>query len=662
MYFGLCESILLDLTDSHILVKLVDSSLGFKVAPVEYNFHPNTQAANNTFQVTSSKTGNPLKELKLRADTGSGAYNTPYINYLMIDPALAYQSGIEDLLMPNNTEQLTQTKIRNEKPYSFKALEDASKLIYELASALGCYIFSTYTIDSGYLRINIEFKSREGLVEPDQTYIVGVTDGSLDTSSVISNNTQLFYGEANNLMTDQTNLLIKNNMWDNVVEGSETEEFKSQKKTIEKAKEEKKLEYKRLLLTTSNSFNFHSEIAPANNEPYRPIPLNIQKAQSIINDTYVQTNDLSSFGVAGYTAQERLTTGIYINNPVNQIEEPHLTAILDEFQQIYRPISRVIATLNGEVIKDSKGDDGCSLVEYVNVVMGHDKSYYKTEYQLTVPFWNGFSKESDGSGYNWKNIKRGSKINIKEKSRRFAVPFVLDTEYFVGDFVSYNGHYYKCLVRGQYFTTPDLLLELEYFEEVNYSSEEYTSPTGTDFVVVGIELSLQKPETKLKLHHISRFAYALYDQITNGNLIQGGGSGDTITFNPKSDFGSVKGDYQYFTCEYAVSNGDAVILLDNGKIQKAQSVSSEINRCIGIALIDGVTDDSIPVQLSGEVINLNYNFTNEGKKAYCRTSEGCNVTETPLTDKTIDEDLLLILGTIETATSFILNIRGIKIL
>jgi len=241
----------------------------------------------------------------------------------------------------------------------------------------------------------------------------------------------------------------------------------------------------------------------------------------------------------------------------------------------------------------------------VNYILARDKQYYETEYSLTVPYWNAFSKNSNGSNSSWRNIKLGSKIKIAETVKRF-----------------YNGNWIE--------------------EDIQ-----------RDFVVVGIEINLQKPETKLKLHSLERFAYGWWEgnegllpPFIMSTLNSGFTSEDPILVQ---DF-EIEEDEEILL-------GDAVMLLSNGKIAKSKSQSIYYNKTIGIAKRSGSEGEIIPVQISGRVVNENYIFTKIGKRVYARTnSNGINITENILHNPNPEEDMIISLGMIDSSNSFILEI------
>jgi hypothetical protein len=224
---------------------------------------------------------------------------------------------------------------------------------------------------------------------------------------------------------------------------------------------------------------------------------------------------------------------------------------------------------------------------------------------LTVPYWNAFSKNADGSNSSWKNIKLGSKVKIAETVKRF-----------------HNGNWLE--------------------EDIQ-----------RDFVVVGIEINLQKPETKLKLHSLERFAYGWWEG--NEGLLP-----SFIMSNLNSKYvaedSTIVQNYEIEEGE-EILLGDAVMLLQSGRIAKSKSRSIYNNKTIGIAKESGSGNESILVQISGRVVSDSYAFTNIGKQVYARTnSNGLNIFENILDSPNYSEDMVICLGTIDSPNSFILKI------
>ena len=138
-----------------------------------------------------------------------------------------------------------------------------------------------------------------------------------------------------------------------------------------------------------------------------------------------------------------------------------------------------------------------------------------------------------------------------------------------------------------------------------------------EYVVVGLKRSRKKPETSLRLHHISRFSYgeaeALSDEITStptSTYMRGGLITDIAS--------GVKGNY---VPGEAIIAGDFVSLMPDGKVYRTQSYHSHVLRCKGIATSDAdETDETIPVLESGRFTSSRYTFL-PSEPLFIRTAE-----------------------------------------
>lgn len=300
-------------------------------------------------------------------------------------------------------------------------------------------------------------------------------------------------------------------------------------------------------------------------------------------------------GKGSSSSIERIHTGIYVKTkPIEPIQIQRIGLV-----DVWRPASKIFANINGTDL------DFDSLSKYVNYILARDKQYYETEYSLTVPYWNAFSKNADGSNSSWKYIKLGSKVKIAETVKRF----------------------HNC----------------------NWLEEDIQR----DFVVVGIEINLQKPETKLKLHSLERFAYGWWEG-NEGLLPLFMMSMLNSGFTPEDS--TLLQNYEIEENEEILS-GDAVMLLPSGRIAKSKSRSIYHNKTIGIAKESSSGQEIILVQISGRVVSDNYAFTKIGGQVYARTNlYGINITENILHCPNVAEDMVICLGTIDSPNSFILEI------
>ena len=175
------------------------------------------------------------------------------------------------------------------------------------------------------------------------------------------------------------------------------------------------------------------------------------------------------------------------------------------------------------------------------------------------------------------------------------------------------------------------------------------------YSVISKETSLSKPETKIKLHNQERFAFGYW----TGETING-----QIAYNAPQLPGIVESQvikYYAIATGETISAGDAVKQLADGTIISGVSNNILSGKIVGIALQSGSGNDSIPIQISGRITTKAYNFTSDINYVFCRTKSiletDVNVTETPLTAATLNENMYIVLGKKDSSNSFILGIQ-----
>ncbi len=573
-YLKKAKDIISELSNTSISFNLVEGTLGLQTCPVSYTLKKEFNEEVKEFKAEQ----NIRIELKLSYSDSGINWSVPFIHRKMIDPALGSSQQFD----------WQKNQVSSETTYSFKNLETISDLLFEVARSFACFLFINYTSGN---TINLEFKSRKGLVEDEYTYIIGAQDASFDTSSIITKDSNEFYGLANNFAIDEFDDVSNK---PNTNEAEPSQKFQDADKQRKYDKEKKGIESERLLLTTSVTRAVICAVNDYGGHAYYIIPLNVTRNINNWNTLALQTI-ANAPGNGSSSSLEHLNTGLYVITKPMEATQIQRMGMVD----IWRPAARIYTKVNGTDI------DFDSLAKYVNYILSRDKHYYETEYNLTVPFWNGFSKNQDGSNPSWKNIKLGSKIKLAETVKRYD-----------------NGTWIE--------------------EEVQ-----------RDYVVVGIEINLQKPETKLKLHSLERFAFGWWE----------GDEGLLPLFMLSSGRESFVADDSTIVQSYDIEDnetilsGDAIMLLASGKIAKSKSLSNYQNKTIGIAKESGTGGETILVQISGRVCSDDYSFTNFSGQVFTRTNnDGLNITETILDSPNYTEDMIICLGKIDSDKSFILDI------
>jgi hypothetical protein len=571
MYLKYCEWIIWDLTGTFFGINLAESTLGIQSSPTKYE-----QKIATGIEIQKQEAAQTIrKELKLSPTESGEGWSSVFISRKLVDPELGNSM----------TEEWQRLQASAEKMFSFKAMTSVLDLLGEIARAFGCYVVINYGASE---QINIEFKSKAGMLEAGYTYLFGAKDAAMDTSSVISKEADEYYAAANNLAMDAMDAIANKKI---TSEPEASEEYKKAAERRAYEKEKRNREFKRLVLSTSQTW-LHLKTSDTLNYWYLVNLAGTGTAPTwnIINLTggYVGDARWNDF------IREYLHTGIFIKTTApepEQIERLGTTPV-------WRPASKVFTKINEADM------DFNTLADYINYITARDKQYYETEYTLTVPFWNGFSKATDGTNPSWKNIKRGSKIKLAEHVRR------------------YNG--------------------TAWIEE----------DVMRTYVVVGIETSLRRPETKLKLHNVERFAFGYWNG-NEGTLPEYSFTPGAGGYNPE-----VNNEYMDYPASGEGFKGDAVMINDLGKAEKCQAISQYQSNQKGIALTDWTDGGTLTVQIGGRVELDVYNFGTIGELVFARSwPEGLNVTEQLLEEKTENEDMIVIMGRIDGAKSFVLQQR-----
>lgn len=165
---------------------------------------------------------------------------------------------------------------------------------------------------------------------------------------------------------------------------------------------------------------------------------------------------------------------------------------------------------------------------------------------------------------------------------------------------------------------------------------------GQEFVVVGVTRSSKEKETKLRLHHVGRFAFV---DTTPGTLPDAptGGTPDDPTVLTTTTRKMVVGGED-------IAAWSVVTIDTDGKAYRANPTRADWGKQHGIALADFDYEvDTVPIaiQMDG-TITLPDSFPMAltiGKRLYVRLWDGAtNLSHNPLTARTSTEDLYLQVG------------------
>jgi hypothetical protein len=235
-----------------------------------------------------------------------------------------------------------------------------------------------------------------------------------------------------------------------------------------------------------------------------------------------------------------------------------------------------------------------SLSEYSNRVKGRDATYFMAEYNLTIPYFNSWAQmPGDVLSIGWNMLELGCKVVIQEGG------------------------------------------------------------VDREFVVVGIERQLSYPETKVRLHALSRVAFS--PPAANPDPLQ-----PIFMSDPSIEDSTVEDTpTAVYIADAAIEVGDAVAadpLQPPTHCIRATSTQTMYGRIIGIAMSAATAGNPVSVRTAGRVQVDTWSFT-PGKRVFVRTAThpASNVSQTPLLGKTVSEDLHAIIGVADSTTSMIID-------
>lgn len=555
LYLELSSLILTELEGTEVEYNLLESELGFEVNAVAFDFY------NKFINVFKTK----RLALKLTSGLQGEDWSSVLIHRRMIDPSY----GNAQVNTPETPDELFANELYyDELPFSFKSLNTVTEIIVALAKNLGCFL----DIKVNDLNVfNLKFINRSSLVEDDFTYLIGASEAKIDTSYDYNREEVIYYANANNWADDGISKIDNNKG-----------ELKYGTSILSLKYTEK--EKKKLLLSSSVVFVTGDSWKGTIPDSSGFAPLNI-----------IFENELISVDLHHI---ERIHTGIYV---ATQVFEDDLITEFGAEQIIFRPALQIYTQVQG------KDQIFPTLSAYITYLNNYDKGFYQTEYDITIPYWNGFSKNTDGSLPKWSNLKKGSKILLSEEV--------------------------KTLIDG-----------------------EFINETVTrEYVVVSITRSLDKPETKLKLQSSNRFAQTQWAGIVDDvndlttNIIIGPAEGSPAF--------AIENNSKPYVIEdgETIGAGEATALKFNGKIVKGINHTSQNAEVNGIALIGGTGGETINVIEEGQIGFPFYEFV-EGK-VFLRKSTGLNLSQIPLEVNTAEENRYTILGNAVSENTLEINIR-----
>jgi hypothetical protein len=407
-----------------------------------------------------------------------------------------------------------------ETDMSFEQFDNIAEFLSSIAKSLGCFVRITETAGCYYFK----FVSRGSMVESDETSLIGFKEGSIDTSSVLVKEGNEYFSKSTYWTADGVDLL------DIDRDKHETSEKLEKIGNKIAEAEKKKTEFVRLLFSTAPVLRAKWYYA---GEVILMIPINVLNG----HDTLIEAYTNASYEPIFYNTlevEEVLTTTLYIKNQ----EVPKGT-----WTNVYRPAYNISVNVNNTEYEFN------TITDYVNFLIGREKQYYETERNLTIPYWNGFRKDSVDS---WKNLKLGAKFNETINVR-------------------------------------------------DYTGGVWSESTITKtYIITSIEWSLEKPEVKIKGQLSEKFSFITPSATTA--LVE------SFSADPKT--GAELSDDIVSGVAYSdITKYQAVSMLSNG--QFVPSTPALYATLAGIALSDALAGENFYYQINGN-INNDFGFTNIG--------------------------------------------------
>lgn len=575
-----------ELVNETIHYTLLDSNLGISTNPTTYRLCREYLQDNEILREGDiySQKADTSKVVKLRIkkpdtisvlDYSDSDWSSVYVGAALVD---------EELCSTTQKQGMTS--------WTFTGQTNVLSLLQEIALSFGCYIRITR---ADATHINIKFIPRTEILG-ERIYVHGMKDASIELSSQLNNTDNHFFALGNSHVGEVSDYfrLEKD-------AGDFTFYFRNQNKIIDSAEVEKALQEneslnvnkgiksKRLMFSVTSSCIL--------------MTLLLQDARWKFSYTSPVNIELSVRELAPeYRAQEFIHSSIYIATESNQTEEPQIYANLatswGSAVPLIRPAWNVYANIKGDELSFK------TLSEYINYISGRDVQYFENAYEITVPFWSGFSTTPDNQNCSFNNLQIGKIINITDKVKVYS---------------------------NNTFTVENI---------------------ERSYLITAIEIDLKLPSSKITLQNIDKVAFldysgtpvpAIDNQIERIQEC-------TVPADKKIAAGEI------------IQKNDAVRQLPNGEIVKATTKSTQSGRLIGVAAIGGTAGDIIPVLTQGEVF-CDFEFGNTDldfvfvRNAFA--SNASNLSGSPLEQKSSTEDVHIRIGRKTSSNSFVLDILEI---
>ncbi len=482
LYLKKAELIIQELHNVSMKFRIAKSNIGLFASPALYDIQDakignRTSEINQTYVDTNVAYNLYLGLNDTELDTSQTELE-PYISSKMVKADYGFAEWLDPYLTITNPtpnadalEVFKQEKDRiksAEQPHTFQSFKSVSDLLFKIANEFNCYIKTSTSIINNELVTDIKFVSKVTFNNTNVVTIANAIDAGTNTTYNNSDEIIYYYSVVNASATETLQLLPSmfcygypyRSQKDMPNSENETirniEEYKLKEIGLTDAKLTKSLFTTTLVEVYTHTFITDDTVIQIKNGEYqngyfagnsRPINTFLD-----INDIpEVMQNDIRQ----GYSNTPpiftQLTTNLYLHSPF--IEQQQLDIINGSQNtknhkptRLMRPIARYYIKINNSTISDELGE-GTTLTEILNATSGYERDYYKSEYSITVPYWNGFVKNNDTNNISWKNVELGSIIKLN----------------------------------------------------------------NIDYVVVSKEISLDKPLTNIKLQSISRFSYNMYE-------------------------------------------------------------------------------------------------------------------------------------------------------